>query len=56
MKQEKKIYVSPSCEVLVMETQQAMLSSSITGSAPDSDDSEFSGASVRRGVWGDRWE
>ena len=56
MKQEKKIYVSPSCEVLVMETQQAMLSSSITGSAPDSDDSEFGGASVRRGMWGDRWE
>ena len=41
-----------------METQQAMLSSSITGSAPDSDDSEF-GAPAKaasRGVWGDRWE
>ena len=58
MKKEKKNYVCPSCEVVEMETQQAMLSGSITGSAPDSDDSEF-GAPAKaasRGVWGDRWE
>ena len=57
MKQEKKIYVCPSCEVLEVETQQAMLSSSITGIAPDSNDSEF-GAPAKaagRGAWGDLW-
>ena len=57
MKKEKKNYVCPSCEVVEMETQQAMLSNSITGSAPDSDDSEFAPArEAGRGMWGDRWE
>ena len=55
MKQEKKIYVSPSCEVLVMETQQAILA--MSGQGFDSDDSEF-GAPAKaagRGAWGDLW-
>ena len=55
MKKEKKNYVCPSCEVIEIETAQ-MLANSITGSAPDSDDSEFGGASVRRGEWGNFWE
>ena len=56
MKQEKKIYVCPSCEVLEVETQQAILA--MSGQGFDSDDSEF-GAPAKaasRGVWGDRWE
>ena len=55
MKQEKKIYVCPSCEVVKIEVSH-MLASSITGSAPDSDDSEFgarANANVRREEWGD---
>ena len=48
-------YAAPRCEVIEIETAQ-MLAGSITGSAPDSDDSEFGEASERRGVWGDFWE
>ena len=48
-------YAAPCCDVIEIETAQ-MLAGSITGSAPDSDDSEFGEASERRGVWGDFWE
>ena len=48
-------YAAPCCDVIEIETAQ-MLANSITGSSPDSDDSEFGGASERRGVWGDFWE
>ena len=43
---KKKEYITPTCEVIKVAVTQ-MLASSITGSAPDSDDSEF-GVSARR--------
>ncbi len=51
-------YAAPRCEVIEIETTNhiMMLPGSINGSAPDSDDSEFGGASERRGGWGDLWE
>ena len=55
MKQEKKIYVCPSCEVLEVETQQAILA--MSGQGFDSDDSEFGAPAktARRGEWGNLW-
>ena len=53
---KKKEYITPTC-VIVNIVMSHMLASSITGSATDSDDSEF-GAPVkasRRGKWGDLW-
>ena len=50
-------YAAPRCEVIEIETAQ-MLAGSVTGSAPDSDDSEFGTygyAAQRRGTWGDLW-
>ncbi len=47
-------YEAPRCEVMELECEQMMLALSGTGS--DSDDSEFGGASERRGAWGDFWE
>ena len=46
-------YVAPRCEVQEIETAQML---AMSGSAPDSDDSEFGGASERRGEWGNFWE
>ena len=40
MKQDRQPYVKPSCEVVEIELQQMMVSS-ITGTTPDSDDTEF---------------
>ena len=37
---KKKEYISPTCVIVNIEISH-MLASSITGSAPDSDDSEF---------------
>ena len=48
-------YAAPRCEVIEIETAQ-MLANSITGYGSDSDDSEFGGASERRGEWGSLWE
>lgn len=50
----KKEYVKPICEEIQIETSQ-MITSSITGSAPDSDDSEFGAPMQRRGEWGNLW-
>ena len=50
----KKEYIKPTSEELRIETSQ-MLASSITGSAPDSDDSEFGAPMQRRGTWGNLW-
>ena len=44
---KKKEYITPKCKVVNIEFSQ-MLANSITGSAPDSDDSEF-GTNHRRG-------
>ena len=53
----KKEYVKPICEEIQIETSQ-MITSSITGSAPDSDDSEFGAPAKasRRGEWGNLWQ
>ena len=54
---KKKEYITPTC-VIVNIGISHMLASSITGSAPDSDDSEF-GASAkasRHGEWGNLWQ
>ena len=51
----KKEYVKPICEEIQIETSQ-MITSSITGSAPDSDDSEFGAPMQRRGEWGNLWQ
>ena len=50
----KKEYVKPTSEEIQIETSQ-MITSSITGSAPDSDDSEFGAPMPRRGEWGNLW-
>lgn len=46
-------YVAPRCEVQEIETAQML---ALSGTGSDSDDSEFGGASKRRGVWGNLWE
>lgn len=50
----KKEYIKPVSEVVKIEVSH-MLASSITGSAPDSDDSEFGAPMQRRGTWGNLW-
>ena len=56
---KKKEYITPTC-VIVNIGISHMLASSITGSAPDSDDSEFGAPMQRRGecgnLWGHKWE
>ena len=54
---KKKEYLFPTCKVVNIEISH-MLASSITGSAPDSDDSEFGAPAKasRRGEWGNLWE
>ena len=56
MKQEKKIYVCPSCEMLEVEPQE-MLAMSGQGTDTNNDyDFGSRGANERRGAWGDLWE
>ncbi len=56
---KKKKYIAPVC-VAVNATVCLMLASSITGSAPDSDDTEFGAPAQRRierrDLWEDKWE
>ena len=52
---KKKKYIAPVC-VAVNATVCQMLASSITGSASDSDDTEFGAPAQRRGEWGNLWE
>ena len=47
-------YAAPRCEVIEIETAHHMMA--LSGSVPDSDDSEFGGASKRRGEWGNLWK
>ena len=54
----KKEYIKPTSEEMQIDTSQMLASSvtsSITGSAPDSDDSEFGAPMHRRGEWGNLW-
>ena len=56
-RQTKKLYSPPAMNIVEIECE-SMLANSITGSAPDSDDSEF-GASAkasRHGEWGNLWQ
>ena len=46
-------YATPRCEVIEIETAQML---ALSGSGSDSDDSEFGGASERRGEWGNLWK
>ena len=55
IKTMKKSYIKPVSEVAKIEVSH-MLASSITGSAPDSDDTEFGALAQRRGEWGNLWE
>ena len=52
---KKKKYIVPVC-LADNATVCQMLASSITGSASDSDDTEFGAPAQRRGEWGDLWE
>ena len=56
-RQTKKLYTPPAMNIVEIECE-SMLANSITGSVPDSDDSEF-GASAkasRHGEWGNLWQ
>ena len=56
-RQTKKLYSPPITTIVELESELLLQAGSITGSATDSDDSEF-GAPVkvsRRGKWGDLW-
>ena len=53
-RQTKKLYTTPSAKIVKIECE-SMLANSITGSAPDSDDSEFGAPASRRGEWGNLW-
>ena len=52
---KKKEYLFPTFKVVNIEISH-LLASSITGSAPDSDDSEFGAPAQRRREWGNLWE
>lgn len=47
-------YAAPCCEVIEIETAHLMLA--LSGTTPDSDDTEFGATKQRRGVWGNLWE
>ena len=53
-KQTKQPYTPPAMNIVEIECE-SMLTGSITGSAPDSDDSEFGAPMQRRGTWGNLW-
>ena len=53
-RQTKKLYTTPFAKIVKIECE-SMLANSITGSAPDSDDSEFGAPASRRGEWGNLW-
>ena len=56
-RQTKKLYTPPSMNIVEIECE-SMLANSITGSAPDSDDSEFGAPAKasRHGEWGNLWQ
>lgn len=47
-------YAAPCCEVIEIETAHLMLA--LSGTTPDSDDTEFGATKQRRGEWGNLWE
>ena len=54
-RQTKKRYSPPITTIVELGSEPLLLGGSITGSAPDSDDSEFGAPMQRRGEWGDLW-
>ena len=52
-KGKKKPYTPPAMPVIEIETESMMLV--MSGTAPDSDDSEFGAPAQRRGTWGNLW-
>lgn len=52
---KKRLYTPPAMSVIEIETESMMLAMSATGTAPDSDDSEFGAPAQRRGTWGNLW-
>ena len=55
-KQTKKLYSPPITTIVELESEPLLqASSSITGSATDSDDSEFGAPAQRRGECGNLW-
>ena len=55
-RQTKKLYTPPSMNIVEIECE-SMLAGSITGIAPDCNDSEFGAPAkaARRGEWGNLW-
>ena len=49
------MYEAPKVEVIEVKVERGF-TISVSGYAPDSDDSEFGWASERRGEWGNLWE
>ena len=47
-------YAAPRCEVIEIETAHHMMA--LSGTTPDSDDTEFGATKQRRGEWGNLWE
>ena len=47
------MYEAPKVEVIEVMVERGF---AVSGTGSDSDDSEFGGASERRGAWGDFWE
>ena len=54
-KQTKKLYSPPITTIVELESEPLLQAASITGYAPDSDDSEFGASAQRRGEWGNLW-
>ena len=52
-KGKKQLYTPPAMSVIEIETESMMLA--MSGTAPDSDDSEFGAPAQRRGTWGNLW-
>ena len=58
-RQTKKLYTPPAMNIVKIECESmlavSITGSSITGSAPDSDDSEFGAPAQRSEEWGNLW-
>ncbi len=52
-KGKKQPYTPPAMSVIEIETESMMLD--MSGTASDSDDSEFGASAQRRGTWGNLW-
>ena len=50
---KERLYTPPAMSVIEIETESMMLP--MSGTAPDSDDSEFGAPAQRESKWGDLW-